>query len=78
MLPGLENIHVKELAVKTKWEDGSKALSSSISVTANLSPQELDSLMSLQGNPGNLYMTIASDQPELPLSKEDKLIAPPV
>ena len=77
MLSGLENIHVKELAVKTKWEDGSKALSSSISVTANLSPQELESLMNLQGNPGNLVMSIVSDQPELPLSKEDALIAPP-
>jgi len=77
MLPGLENIHVKELAVKTKWEDGSKALSSSISVTANLSPQELESLMNLQGNPGNLVMSIVSDQPELPLSAANKRIAPP-
>jgi hypothetical protein len=78
MLPGLENIHVKELAVKTKWEDDNKELKSTISVSATLSKQELDSLMSLQGNPGNLYMTIASDQPKLPLSKEDALIAPPV
>ena len=78
MLPGLENIHVKELAVKTKWEDGTKALSSSISVTATLSSQELESLMALQGNPGNLVMSIVSDQPELPLSEAEKAIAPPV
>jgi hypothetical protein len=77
MLNGLEEIHIKELAVKTKWDDGSKAISSTISVTANLSPQELDSLMSLQGNPGNLYMTIASDQPRLVLTAAEKKIAPP-